>query len=217
MKWLQPHYNFALRTIVLLVGVALLSFSEILERVDLVFYDKVLSMQEYSPSNDVVIVAIDDMSLQVLGRWPWSRKIHADFINRLAHKDNVIALDILFTEPDKNDPEADELLAAAIAAHGAVILPVAPISDIHLNVLSLAQPLPHLREYARLGHVDIELDRDGVARRAFLIAGIDTPKWPTLGLALANHARKLVATNRFNNQLDDFRFLYTNQHRYIYF
>ena len=206
MSWLQPHYNFILRTIVLLVCVVLLSFSEILERVDLMFYDKVSSMQEYSPSNDVVIVAIDEMSLQVLGRWPWSRKIHADFINRLAHKDNVIALDILFTEPDKNDPEADELLAAAIAAHGAVILPVAPISDIHLNVLSLAQPLPHFREYARLGHVDIELDRDGVARRAFLIAGIDTPKWPTLGLALANHASKLVATNRFANQSDeDFR------------
>lgn len=203
MTWLQPHYNFGLRTIVLLIGVALLSFSEILERVDLVFYDKVLSMQEYSPSNDVVIVAIDDISLQVLGRWPWSRKIHADFINRLAHRDNVIALDLFFTEPDENDLKSDELLAAAIATHGAVILPVAPISDTHLNVLSLAEPLSHLRDNAMLGHVDIELDRDGIARRVFLTAGFDTPKWPTFGLALASQASKLGETNRFTNLSDD--------------
>lgn len=205
MTWFQPHYNFILRTIVLLVGVALLSFSEIMERVDLVFYDKVLSMQEYSPSNDVVIVAIDEASLQVLGHWPWSRKIHADFINRLAHKDNVIALDLFFTEPDENDLKADELLAAAIAAHGAVILPVAPISNTHLDILSLVEPLPHFRDNAILGHVDIELDRDGVARRAFLTAGIDTPKWPTLWLALASQANRLGTTNRFTNLSDDVR------------
>ena len=70
---LKPYYAFILRAVVLLLGVSLLSFSEVLERFDLVIYDKISIMQRYIPDNDVVIVAIDEESLQVLGRWPWSR------------------------------------------------------------------------------------------------------------------------------------------------
>lgn len=68
MSQSQSRNAFVLRAMTLLVGVALLSFSEILERVDAVFYDKVSSMQQYPTSNDIVIVAIDEESLQALGR-----------------------------------------------------------------------------------------------------------------------------------------------------
>ena len=37
---------------------------------------------------------------------------------------------------------------------------------------------------AALGHMDIELDRDGIARGTFLKAGIEEPVWPHLSLAL---------------------------------
>ncbi len=196
MIWLKSRKFFILRLTILLLCVGLLSFYDALERVDTVFYDKISSMYQYSPSNKAVIVAIDEESLQTLGRWPWSRKIHAEFINRLAHRDNVIALDLLFLEHDENDPDADNELGAAIATHGSVILPVVPLIDAHTNTLSLAEQLPFLRENAMLGHADIELDRDGVARRMFLAAGIDAPKWPALGLVLTNQANKLSTINQ---------------------
>jgi len=187
-----PHATFILRTILLLTGVGLLSFFSVLERIDAVFYDKISTIQQSLPDNNIVIVAIDEESLQTLGRWPWSRSLHAELINRL-HKtgSNVIGLDILFSEP-QNDPFADELLAAAIAAHGAVILPVAPVADGNVERINLVEPLSFFRENARLGHVDIELDSDGIARRVFLKAGIEEPRWPAFELALAAQSNKYM-------------------------
>lgn len=189
----SPHATFILRAILLLAGVGLLSFFSVLERIDAVFYDKISTIQQSLPDNNIVIVAIDEESLQTLGRWPWSRSLHAELINRL-HKtgSNVIGLDILFSEP-QNDPFADELLAAAIAAHGAVILPVAPVADGNVERIYLVEPLSFFRESARLGHVDIELDSDGIARRVFLKAGIEEPRWPAFGLALATQSNKYTA------------------------
>lgn len=188
-----PHATFILRTILLVAGVGLLSFFSVLERIDAVFYDKISTIQQSLPDNNIVIVAIDEESLQTLGRWPWSRSLHAELINRLQKTgSNVIGLDILFSEP-QNDPFADELLAAAIAAHGAVILPVAPVADGNVERIYLVEPLSFFRESARLGHVDIELDSDGIARRVFLKAGIEEPRWPAFGLALATQSNKYMA------------------------
>jgi diguanylate cyclase (GGDEF)-like protein/PAS domain S-box-containing protein len=179
--------TFIFRAISLIVVVAFLSNSNWLEQLDWIIYDKAISLQTLRPDSDIVIVAIDEESLQMIGRWPWSRKWHAKLINRLSQSGwNVVALDLLLSEPDDGDPDADNRLAAAISAHGNVILPVAPIRVPSEYALSLIQPLASLQRYATLGHADIELDRDGVARRVFLYAGIDTPLLPALGLALAN-------------------------------
>lgn len=182
----QLYHSFTLRVAILLVGIALLSFFEVLERVDLVIYDKLATMQRYVPGSDVVIVAIDEKSLQAFGRWPWSRKVHADLINRLANIGNkIVVFDVLFSEPEERDLAADEILGDAIAMHGGVILPVIPASDPDLEATKVIEPLSSIGAYATLAHADIELDRDGVARRVFLYAGIDASKWPTIGLALA--------------------------------
>ena len=50
----------------------------------------------YTPSNtmnDIVIIAIDDNSLQDLGRWPWSRDYFAKVIDYL-NQSRVIGVDI---------------------------------------------------------------------------------------------------------------------------
>lgn len=186
----HAHNTFILRVILLLAGVGILSFSEMLERIDAVLYDKISTIQQYPPDKAIAIVAIDEESLRILGRWPWSRSIHAELINRLKSIDNhAVALDLLFSEPQKNDPLADQLLAAAIATHGGIILPVAPVADSSTEHIYLVEPLNSYRENATLGHVDIELDSDGIARRVFLKAGIEAPTWPALGLALAARSR----------------------------
>ncbi len=182
------HYSFAARVVILLAAVAGLAYTGVLERFDYILYDKMAVLQQYPQDPEIVIVAIDDESFKALGRWPWSRGVHAELINRLRSIGNkAVALDLLLSEPQDSDPYADHLLAYAIAMHGGVIFPVAPALD-GTDTLTLTQPLPLFTQQAVLGHTDVELDSDGVARRVFLYAGINAPVWPALGLALTNPA-----------------------------
>lgn len=58
---------------------------------------------EIQPGNEVIIAAIDDKSLDELGRWPWSRDIQAELVGKLnEYKVRVIAFDVVFSEPDSN-------------------------------------------------------------------------------------------------------------------
>ncbi|WP_350283127.1 EAL domain-containing protein [Nitrosomonas sp.] len=176
-----------LRAVLLLVIVGLLSVSGWLQRFDWLVYDEIISRQSFQPDSDIVIVAIDEESLRAIGKWPWSRELYAELIDRLSQVgSNVVALDLLLSEPDSDHPEADKRLKTAIFTHRNVVLPVAPAQNASGDKFFLIQPLASLQRRAILGHVDIELDRDGVARRTFLYAGIDIPAFPALGLVLAD-------------------------------
>jgi serine phosphatase RsbU (regulator of sigma subunit) len=53
-----------------------------------------------------VIVAVDDQSLRRIGQWPWSRDVLARLIDRIAERQPAaIAVDMLFTEPDRSSPD----------------------------------------------------------------------------------------------------------------
>ena len=54
-----------------------------------------------APSGDVAIVAIDAKSTEEIGRWPWSRRVHVDLIERLRDWGaTTVAFDVLFTEEE---------------------------------------------------------------------------------------------------------------------
>jgi hypothetical protein len=53
------------------------------------------------PSDDIVLVLIDDRSIREIGRWPWSRGIMADALTWLdAAGARTIGFDLLFAEPE---------------------------------------------------------------------------------------------------------------------
>lgn len=89
---------------------------------DLKLYDILFILRgEERPSQQIVIVAIDDYSLEKLGRWPWSRDIIAKLIDKLSENSPaVISFDIIFSESEKND----YILAKSINKAGNVIMPV---------------------------------------------------------------------------------------------
>lgn len=188
--------NYFFRSGLLIIIVACLPFSGWLERFDWMIYDKISDWKQFIPDNQIVIVSIDEKSLQAIGRWPWSRRIHAGLVDRLRQAGpNIVALDFLMAEPDDNDPEGDKLLGMAITRHGAIVLPIAPIIEPNSQKISLIQPLPMFQHNALLGHVDVELDYDGVARRLFLFAGVNSPDWPALGYVLVWKAEKVNVIN----------------------
>src|SRR3954469_16796982 len=128
-------------------------------RLDQTLYDAALSLRHRPAPDDIVIVAIDQQSLDQIGRWPWRRAIHATVIDRLTEMGvKGVAVDILLAEPDRSDPAGDEALARALKRNGKVILPV----------IMEASPSGQLREVvpspvfaaaaAAVGHVHIELD-----------------------------------------------------------
>ena len=72
--------------------------------------------------NDVVVVAIDDVTFNRLGvRWPFARSLHARAIRQLRRAGaRVIAYDVQFTEP--TSPTEDNALISAVTEAGNVIL-----------------------------------------------------------------------------------------------
>lgn len=121
----------------------------------------------------VVMVAIDDHSLQTYGQFPWPRDRYGDLLNRLtAANASVVAFDILWVDPS----DADPLLAKAIAQNGRVVLGMT-WDNINLDLL---RPNPVLENEAiALGHLRKQVDTDGLTRRVELTA----QDIPTLGLA----------------------------------
>lgn len=65
------------------------------------FYDPIRTT---ASRNEVVIVGIDDASLEAFGAWPWSREVFASLSNVLrAAGARVVVYDILFLEPRIGD------------------------------------------------------------------------------------------------------------------
>jgi signal transduction histidine kinase len=112
------------------------------------------------PRSQVVVVTIDDQSLQRFGRWPWSRTVLAKLINNLNRAGaSVIGLDVLLSEPQ--DSEADRALHDALGASRAVIVDkIAAFED----GLRWVEPIPIFAQAAAVGHAQAPLDVDSVCR-----------------------------------------------------
>lgn len=152
-------------------------------------YDRMLPMLPPPDVSDITLVAIDEASLRQIGRWPWDRSVHAQLVEQLdSYGATAIVLDLIFAEPDRVRPESDAALVNAMAHHGHVFLPV-HVSDGGPDGV-LLEVMPHAsfaRASAGMGHVDVELDDDGVVRGLYMRNGIGQPWWPHLALTLLDH------------------------------
>ncbi len=126
----MKNRSFYLFALVVTLGTLLLQWKDpaiIREHLESRTYDLRMRLREHlrpSPRrDDIVIVAIDEKSLEEYGRWPWSRTVTARLVDAVfAGHPRVIGIDVLFSEPES--PAADAALASAIKAAGNVVLPV---------------------------------------------------------------------------------------------
>ncbi|MBI5921570.1 MAG: CHASE2 domain-containing protein [Betaproteobacteria bacterium] len=87
--------GLAASVIVLLCG-----NSDLLQSLERKAYDIGVGATARNPSEKVVVIAIDKQSLDNIGRWPWSREVMADMVDKLAAaKTKVIATTVLYSEP----------------------------------------------------------------------------------------------------------------------
>lgn len=158
----------------------------------------------------VITMGIDDGSIEMYGRWPWSRDKHAKFMHGLSFaKPAVITWDILFTEPSVekqfDNPVDRELQAAAEKLDGKVIFgaftnnedpkqpePVAkanvPFTRIEGDASKLPtseyalRPVPPLQQAGLVAFVDTPPGEDGVRRTVPMLQRIGEKVYPSLSL-----------------------------------
>ena len=130
-KWFTFGTYLLLVLATLLVGFVLLHNNKTLNRVITSFFEvaenrsfdyrqslRVLHKQP-TPNKDIVILAIDDASLEMLwdkyGEWPIPRNVYADVINHIEKdKPQAIVFDLLFIKSMKKETEADKALISAM-------------------------------------------------------------------------------------------------------
>lgn len=187
-----PHVRSWLPRALLAVAAAgcvtVLTLQGLTWQLDAWLYDRILGSLEQPVDDRIVLVTVDDKSLSELGRWPWPRGVHAELLQTLAlAQPRGVAFDVLFSEPNQGDPAGDEALAHAMRVAGRVVSPVAAEASQPDGTLIEVLPMSQLIDAsAALGHVDVDVDPDGVARQAYLYAGLGSAHWPALALALRN-------------------------------
>ncbi len=76
-----------------------------------------------APGPETVIAAIDEKSINRLGRFPWPRSVWGRVVDRLTEEGaKVIVFDVFFSE--RESVESDDMLQRAVMRSGRVILPV---------------------------------------------------------------------------------------------
>ncbi len=93
-------------TVVMLV----LALSGLLQGLERKAYDLGVQAATRHPSDKIAVIAIDDQSIANLGRWPWSRELHARMVDLLAGAGaKTIGYTVFFSEPQR-DPGYDYIL-----------------------------------------------------------------------------------------------------------
>lgn len=102
----------------------------------------------------IAVIAIEPQSLQEYGQFPWPRNRYAALLSAFKKSPpTVVGFDILFLDPSPKD----EMLAAAIATNGKVVL---PRTTQELPVASLKAAA------TGIGHIMHEPNSDGISRDA---------------------------------------------------
>jgi len=152
--------NASRKTMTLIMLMALILFIEhigLFNGINNYFYDFFFRLRGPGESSkNIVIVAIDDKTLEKLGRWPLRRLHYASLLKWIKEADTV-AFDIIMAEPSKDDAAVGE----AIRQHGRVVLPllINDRMDITYPVIPLAS--------GRTGHIHLEQAIDGVVREVY--------------------------------------------------
>ncbi len=164
--------EWLLVSLLLLPLTALLSLSSGLPLNNLL-YDRLRNLTPLAVDPRILVVAIDDRSLESLGRWPWPRSVHAELLDRLAAAGaRSVLLDVIFSEPSSN-PDSDRQLARSLCRAGNVLLPL-----LRESVPRYGEPPREIPPTAPLagcaagiGHINVEADSDGTVRSVYLREG----------------------------------------------
>ena len=196
MKKILTHWTLAFITLAALMLWGLKD-PFVKETARLKSFDLIQKYDTATVSKDVVIVEIDEKSIEQNGQWPWKRTVLADVIWKLREAGaGVIVLPILFSEEDRLGGDMD--LAQALVQNGVVIAQVGTTQTnknaVPRGVAKIGDPLPWLFEWPGMlgpiellginadgvGVVNTTPEIDGVVRRLPLLMRVGDEVYPSV-------------------------------------
>lgn len=141
--------------------------------------------QPRSASGDVVVVAIDPLSIDKIGIWPWPRRLHADLLRRLeAAGAQDVAFDVDFSTP--SDPASDEAFVTALReAGGSTILPSFKQPASNGGAAHINRPLKPFSIQSWPALVNVAVESDGLVRRYPVSEQFGDALMPSMAVVLA--------------------------------
>lgn len=133
------------------------------------FLQDALYQRERGVSSDIVILSIDDESLEALGKWPWPRDYHGQLLELIdGANPRAIGFDVLFLEAGEDDAGFIESLSRlskkpVFASFGSL----SPESGRGMiKALQFYRPFDSILPYVEIAHINTIPDSDGIVRRA---------------------------------------------------
>ena len=147
-----------------------------------------LYLRDSAPDGEIIVIGLDQKSLDELGPWPWPRDYMAEVIAILNDDPDlapaVIGIDVLYVG-ESSDPDADFYLADTAEWGSNVVTAAAGTfgSDLvtegdsfymdTMAMLSWDTPYDALAAVTYTGHINAMADADGIIRHALLY--VETP------------------------------------------
>ncbi len=198
MKKILTHWTLAFITLAVLMAWGLKD-PFVKETARLKSFDLIQKYDTPTIGEDVIIVEIDEKSIEQYGQWPWKRTILADVIWRLREAGaGIIVMPILFSEEDRLGGDMD--LAQALVQNGIVIAQAGTTQTnknaVPRGVAKIGDPLPWLFEWPGMlgpipllgdnvdgvGVVNTTPEIDGVVRRLPLLMRVGEEVYPSVAL-----------------------------------
>ncbi len=200
----------------LAAAAALLWLAGGLDRADRALGDQLVLQHSHtrSPPDDIVLVAIDQKSLEGLneeaGAWPWPRVIHGELVDKLApFKPRAVAFDIMFNEADTVQPDSDQALKDIARTQANLFFASTRLADGNATPIDQLPPsmglertatttdmvpptllLPHVLDKVNWqgGLITFETDGDGTGRHHRIWTDLGGWRMPSMAASMARFA-----------------------------
>jgi CHASE2 domain-containing sensor protein/predicted Ser/Thr protein kinase len=187
-----------------------------LERIDLRMQDGMFKLRgSINPQNDMIIVGLDEKSLDQIGKWPWTQDKLAHLISTISRgSPKVLVLDIFLPENiDEDTSGRAELLANEMYNAGNVVIPIyfnlsevgmsppaspptilrstlAKANNLYLKDAPSAKQMYFpdkllVQSAFDFGHINMTYDPDNLIRREPTLIEYDGYLYPSLALQTA--------------------------------
>ena len=112
-----------------------------------------------NPSGEILIIAIDEQSINNIGQWPWPRSVFGNVLGKLKSA-KAIGIDVNFKEQSGQGSADDYFFAEKIKELGSKIVLSSEIQpDGGIN-----GPIDILKLNSIQGFTNVEVDQDGIVR-----------------------------------------------------
>lgn len=115
-----------------------------------------------TPTQKIVILAIDSESINKVGNWPWPREVFAKAISKI-QGEKIIGLDVSLSEPSRLGPTDDQSLISALKNKTSPVVMPVQLAD---REKITDEPLSIFKPFVQLAFTNVNQDVDSIVRKS---------------------------------------------------